>query len=99
MIAEKSLPQDIPSDGGQLLFVFLDSGELDLPFAFDRRVGHRRIQENVSQNLNAETQIGLRHVKSDAEAIVPGIARDSATNRFDGLSDFFGSARPGSLQE
>ena len=70
MLRKERLPQDVARDGGELLFVVLDPGELHFFFPRDGFFRHRRIQQNVGEQVHAESQIGLRDIERNAEAVV-----------------------------
>ena len=99
MLAEKRLAQNIARDGRQLLFVFLDPGELNFLFARDRFLRHRRVEQDIGEQLRAQFQIGLSDIERDAETVVAGVAADAAADGLDRVGDLFGGARLRAFQE
>ena len=90
---EKRLAQNIPGDGRQLLFVFLDPGELNFLFARDRFLRHHRVEQNIGKQLRAQFEIRLRNIERDAEAIVAGVAANAAADGLDRVGDLLGGPR------
>ena len=78
MLAEERVAQNIAGDSRQLLFLFLDPGELNLFFTSDRFLRHRRIQQDIGENISAQFQVGLGEVERNAERVV---ARSSFSSR------------------
>src|SRR5947209_18773148 len=83
MIAEKRVAQNIASDRGELLLVFLDPGELHFPFPLNRSLGESRVQENVGEQFDPEVKIRLGDVNRDAKTVVARVAANAAANGLD----------------
>ena len=99
MLREKRLPQNVARYCRQLLFLLLNSSDLDFSFARDRFFRHGRVEQNVREQVHAQFQIGFGDVDRDTQAIVASVTRNRAADRFDLVCNLFRGARFGSFQQ
>ncbi len=99
MLWEKRLPHDVARDRRQLLFLLLDRGDLDFFLTRDRFFRHGRVQQYVRKQFDAQFYIGFRDFDRKIEAVVAGIARNRAADRFNLVCNLFCGPRFGSFEQ
>ena len=99
MFRKERLPHDIARHGRQLLFLLLNSGNLDFFFSRNRFFRHGCVEQNVRKQFNTQLHIGLGDIDRNIEAIVASIARHGAADRFDLVCNLLRGARFGSFQQ
>ncbi len=97
MLAEKRAAQNVACDGRELFFLVANAGELHFFFPCDGLFGHRRVEQNIAEQLRPESQIGLCDVERNAEAVIARIASQVAPDRFDRVGNLLRGAGRSSL--
>ena len=99
MLWEKRLPHDVARHRRQLLFLLLDRGDLDFFLTRNRFFRHGRVHQYVRKQFDAELHIGFGDFDRKIEAVVAGVARNRAADRFNLVCNLFRGPRFGSFEQ